>query len=38
MCKSEILNRVLDAVAQQTEIPREEILSHSHRKEVVDAR
>lgn len=38
MCKSEIFNRILDVVSQQTEIPREQILSSSKSMEVVDAR
>ncbi len=38
MCKSEIFNRVLDAVSQETEISREMILSRSKSMEVVDAR
>lgn len=38
MCKSEIFNRVLDVVSQQTEVSREQILSRSKSMEVVDAR
>ena len=38
MCKSEIFNRILNTVSQETEITIDEILSRSHRKEIVDAR
>lgn len=38
MCKSEIFNKVLDAVSSQTEITREQILSSCKSVEVVDAR
>lgn len=36
MCKSEIFNRILNTVSQETEITIDEILSRSHRKEIVD--
>lgn len=38
MKKSEIISSVLSAVSEETEITREEILSQSKRREIVDAR
>lgn len=38
MCKSDVFNRVLEAVAQETEIKAEEIIGKGRTIEVVDAR
>ena len=38
MCKSEIFERIVRVVAEETEIPRERILSKSKNAELVDAR
>lgn len=38
MCKSEIFERIVGVVAEETEIPRERILSKSKNAELVDAR
>lgn len=38
MCKSDVFNRVLEAVAHETEIEAEEIIGKGRTIEVVDAR
>lgn len=38
MCKSDVFNRVLEAVAHETEIKAEEIMGKGRTIEVVDAR
>lgn len=38
MCKTEMFNKILSVVAEETEIPAECILSRCKRREIVDAR
>lgn len=38
MCKTEMFNKILSVVAEETEIPTECILSRCKRREIVDAR
>lgn len=38
MCKSDVFNRILEIVAQETEVAAEEIIGKGRTIEVVDAR
>lgn len=38
MCKSDVFNRILEIVAQETEVSAEEIIGKRRTIEVVDAR
>lgn len=38
MCKSDVFNRVLNAVSRETEIDAEQIVGHSRVADIVDAR